>query len=231
MAYDDFRRAVKHWNINKFVKFYDRDEYAEAFRDAGEMYMRPIRSFAFDKSEQADDGRCDPYEALASEIMVESPGKPIFCCTAVGPSGLAAFLSSADGMRIIKEMAGPHGAAVIIDDPAEWLRRVGKAVPEGFRCGPISYKGDVFGVKEAMFHPGEKAFLKSSRFAYQHEFRVALNVDQPLMLEEAGIVDGVPVQRGRFDPRLLKIGPIADIARVMSADELTSFADVNRAMN
>lgn len=63
--------------------------------------------------------------------MAESPGKPIFCCTAVGSSSLVVFLSNADGGRIIKEVAGFNGAAAIIDDPAEWLRRIGEAVPGG----------------------------------------------------------------------------------------------------
>lgn len=44
---------------------------------------------------------------------------------------MVVFLSNADGGRIIKEVAGLNGAAAIIDDPAEWLRRIGEAVPGG----------------------------------------------------------------------------------------------------
>lgn len=224
-----YKRAIEsslaEWDVVKLVKFYNKREYADRLLRKGELYMRPIRGFAFKSNDGFGDGRRDPCEAQASRIMVESPGKPIFCCTSIGTSGLNDFFFSPEGKRVAAEMMGAEGSAVVIDDPVEFLARVYKAEPGGFRYGRVAYMGDMLGVKDAMLHPGLAAFIKNQRYAYQHEFRIALNADQPLKLERVGEFDGIPVLRQRFDPKTVTAGPLEDIACMMTADQLASLDD------
>lgn len=220
MCIETSESSMRAYGVDGFAKFYDCFEYAEAMLRKGELYMRPIRSFACDDDGNLGTGRLDPYEAVASPIMIESPGKPIFCCSYFGKTGLNGLLASPDGSRLIEEIAGCDGAVVVVEDPAEFVDRIYRAVPEGFRYGPIRYGGDMFGVKEAFLHPGEAAFLKNRRYAYQHEFRIVLNIDQPLQLKKVGESDGIPIQRQYFEPRTVSIGSIEDIARIMTVDQL-----------
>lgn len=201
--------ALGAWNVHALVKFAAKPEHAQQLL-AGKPYLRAIGDFGRD---ELGDGRSDPYEGMATTFMGANAERAIFCMTWLSDPVLPRFLATKDGQRIKSEFAS-GGSAVLITDPVEFLWRFQRAEETGIGFGIVSYDGDVFESKDAFSRLGQVPYHKSSRFAYQHEFRIVTgrNCERSTTGET---IDGEKVFCGHKPCDKLRLGNLDDIAVVI----------------
>ena len=150
--------ALEDWGISSLVKFFDRQEYADAFIE-GKLHLRAIEDY---RKHNLGDGRSDPYEGLATPFMGTNTERAIYCMTWLPDSNLSRFLTSNDGKRLWSEFAR-GGSAVLINDPAEFLIRFQRTEKDGIDFGVVLYDGDVFFVTQFMHLciPAKRLFIRT----------------------------------------------------------------------
>lgn len=160
--------ALTVWNVRALVKFTAKPEHAQELLE-GKPHLRAIDDF---RSDELGDGRSDPYEGMATTFMGANAERAIYCMTWLSDPILPHFLATKDGQRIKSEFAA-GGSAVLITDPAKFLWCFQRAEETGIGLGIVSYDGDVSEPKDAFDKLEQVPYHKNSRFAYQHEFRIA----------------------------------------------------------
>ena len=207
--------ALDRWNVKALVKFVSKKEYAEQLLQ-GKPYLQAIEEF---RATEQGDGRADPCEGLVSPIMGANMDRAVYCMTRISDLHFGRFLQSPDGQRVRNEFA-QGGAAVLIKDPVEFLKRFQDSEPEGIGFGPIVYDGCLFETKTALAHWKDAASIvpyhKNQTYAYQHEFRIVTGHDCKMKIEMREI-DGEehPIGLGHEPYNSLDIGRIDDIAELI----------------
>lgn len=191
------------------MKFTAKPEHAQELLE-GKPYLRAIGNF---RRDELGDGRSDPYEGMTATFMGANAERAIFCMTRLSDPVLPHFLATKDGQRTKSEFAS-GGSAVLITDPAEFLWRFQHAEETDIGFGIVSYNGDVFKPKDAFNKLDQVPYHKNSRFAYQHEFRIATgrNCERSTTGET---IDGEKVFCGHKPYDKLRLGNLADIAVVI----------------
>lgn len=107
------------------------------------------------------------------------------------------------------------GSAVLITDPVEFLWRFQRAEKAGISFNLVNYDGDAFEPKDAFSRLDQVPYHKNSRFAYQHEFRIATGYNCERVTTEATI-NGEKITCGHKPYKKLKLGNLADIATAIN---------------
>lgn len=192
------------------MKFVAKPEHAQQLL-AGKPYLRAIGDFGRD---ELGDGRSDPYEGMATTFMGANAERAIFCMTWLSDPILPRFLATKDGQRIKSEFAS-GSSAVLITDPVEFLWRFQRAEEAGIGFGIVSYDGDAFEPKDAFSRLDQVPYHKNSRFAHQHEFRIATgrNCKRSATGEK---LDGEGVFFGHEPYDELNLSNLSDVATIIN---------------
>ncbi|MCY4393071.1 MAG: hypothetical protein OXE43_13645 [Chloroflexi bacterium] len=213
-----------------FIKFFDKQEYAQAFLE-GKVFANRLSAFRTHEGEDTT-GRIDGDEGTTSWLQGEnvklvlngmdlSEGLMtlqvqmdslsdfhLFCMHAVHSGDVDLETISHDNIEVLREALLVDDAclslgpyAVVISDIAAFMSRLKRS------CADNGYRGKSRLVKyydpdtfHGTFEGLEGVFWKQTKFSFQREFRVAIDT-----------------HTSGEDPLTLEIGDISDIASLIEA--------------
>jgi len=114
-----------------------------------------------------------------------------------------------ESIRFDSRITDLGGYAVIVLNVSKFLERIDQvdvSKASTYKCGLVEYY-DESSFNDS-FEPGREAFMKSSRFSYQREYRFAMDF---------GPHESCP------PPRFLDVGDISDISSIVPTAELNSW--------
>ncbi len=211
-------------NIKYLLKFV-REEYLEYLLTKG-LYMNQVNYFV--SPHRDDDGQYDCWESLCSSelSLYKNRNRPIWCCTAISISDISEGIVKLD-KRLLTDFFKnkiQEGKIVLIDF---------KQFVERLYTSPDEYEMN-FGRINYYSHPkqiGERfpsndwsdsIFLKSRKYSYQKEFRVAINRACGVQTEKRKIFrffhdfDVIT----SYEPYEYYLPDIKSISKIFSATEL-----------
>lgn len=219
------------------IKFIPEERYVNSLIDHGELFMRSLGYFAELEKHDNDKTRGDIREGLLLDCVRVCANRPIYCMYSVFnynliPEGILI------NKRAVQEFFPDGRGYFAIIKYEDFITKLNSEHFDGYGATAdlVNYGAIDWKVQQHLLttDPQRAAFVKSSDYSYQNEFRLIVSKKLPTIKDEKAIEDykaihGVnfPHDFHKYSDYVARIGSLQSCAKKHSINDLFEYNDEN----